>query len=421
MTAQTLSARTLKDLADMARKRGVHGWRSMRKNQLVRALLKITSQRATVATSKSPAKKSVRGTRTALNQRNGQEQRRSAVTRSVSGRAASRSNPRIAKRLEQAKVRLMRAKILATSAVDGRDGTPAKDRLVVMVRGPFWLHAYWELTPAGVVRAQAALGELWHTAKPMLRLLEVSSAGSSTAAERVRRDVPIHGGVTNWYIDVSDPPKTYRMEIGYLAANGRFFSLARSNTVSTPAQASSEKLDNHWTDVVENCDKIYAMSGGYSSEVNSNELQEVLEERLRRPMGGTVNHRYNVGAEGAAAAKSVDALPCRSRDGHSWSDSCRRTGDAARRRDQTPSRWQLQRAARSSQSPPGHSAGGQRQRWQFAAHHCAGGGTEHEGDGADRSRTKQLSLDAMAIDGISERAHEIRRSTLCACPCPRVE
>ncbi len=297
MTAQTLSARTLKDLADMARKRGVHGWRSMRKNQLVRALLKLTSQRATVATSKSPAKKSVRGTRTGLNQRTGQEQRRSAVTRGVTGRTASRSNPRIAKRLEQAKVRLMRAKILATSAVDGRDGTPAKDRLVVMVRGPFWLHAYWELTPAGVVRAQAALGELWHTAKPMLRLLEVSSAGSSTAAERVRRDVPIHGGVTNWYIDVADPPKTYRMEIGYLAANGRFFSLARSNTVSTPAQASSEKLDNHWTDVVENCDKIYAMSGGYSSEVNSNELQEVLEERLRRPMGGSVNHRYNVGAE----------------------------------------------------------------------------------------------------------------------------
>jgi hypothetical protein len=191
----------------------------------------------------------------------------------------------------------MRAKILATSAVDGRNGGPTKDRLVIMVRGPFWLHAYWELTPAGVARAQAALGELWHSAKPRLRLLEVSSASSSTASERVCRDIAIHGGVTNWYVDVIDPPKTYRMEIGYLAANGRFFSLARSNTVSTPSQASSDKLDNHWSDVVENCDKIYAMSGGYSSEINSNELQEVLEERLRRPVGATVNNRYNVGGE----------------------------------------------------------------------------------------------------------------------------
>ena len=250
----------------------------MRKNQLVRALLKLDIAKRHGCHVEISRQKI--GPRDPYRLESANWARTTPVggnpRRVLGAQPPSRGNPRIAKRLEQAKVRLMRAKILATSAVDGRDGTPAKDRLVVMVRGPFWLHAYWELTPAGVVRAQAALGELWHTAKPMLRLLEVSSAGSSTAAERVRRDVPIHGGVTNWYIDVADPPKTYRMEIGYLAANGRFFSLARSNTVSTPAQASSEKLDNHWTDVVENCDKIYAMSGGYSSEVNSNELQEVL-------------------------------------------------------------------------------------------------------------------------------------------------
>jgi hypothetical protein len=297
MTAQTLRARSLKDLAALARKRGVDGWRSMRKDQLVRALLGMTA-RGVTPVSKSPSKKDVRNGRTNVTQRNGSQARGAVSARGRSNQQSRASqNPRIAKRLEQAKVRLMRAKILATGGLDGSNGTPAKDRLVVMVRGPFWLHAYWELTPAGIVRAQAALGELWHAAKPMLRLLEVSSPGASTAAERVCRDIAIHGGVTNWYVDVADPPKTYRMEIGYLAANGRFFSLARSNTVSTPAQASSDKLDNHWSDIVENCDKIYAMSGGYSPEVNSNELQEVLEERLRRPMGATVNHRYNVGAE----------------------------------------------------------------------------------------------------------------------------
>ncbi|HZZ30001.1 MAG TPA: DUF4912 domain-containing protein [Pirellulales bacterium] len=199
--------------------------------------------------------------------------------------------------MEQAKLRLMRAKILAVDGLDGRSGAAAKDRLVVMVRGPYWLHAYWELTPAGVVRAQAALGQHWHTAKPILRVLEISGSGSSTAAERVARDILIHGGVKNWYIDVGNPPQTYRLEIGYLAANGRFFSLARSNTVSTPASTSSEKLDNHWTEVVENCDKIYAMSGGYSQESNSGELQEVMEERLRRPVGGTLSERYRVSAE----------------------------------------------------------------------------------------------------------------------------
>ncbi len=157
-------------------------------------------------------------------------------------RAASHASPvhsgsRIVKRLEQAKLRLLRAKILATNSTDGRSSR-AKDRLVVMVRGPYWLHVYWELTPSGVVRAQAALGELWHAAKPILRLLTVSSPGASTASERVVRDIAIHGGVKNWYVDVVDPPQTYRMEIGYLATGGRFFSLARSNTVVTPSSAS---------------------------------------------------------------------------------------------------------------------------------------------------------------------------------------
>jgi uncharacterized protein len=296
MTAQTLRSRSLKDLADMARKRGVNGWHSMRKDQLVKALVQSANKRASapklngkkmMPVSRSGSQKSNGAARAPVSSRNG----------STGSAARPTQNPRIVKRLEQAKVRLMRAKILATDQNDGGNGVPAKDRLVVMVRGPFWLHAYWELTPNGIVRAQAALGELWHAAKPVLRLIQVSAPGSSTASERVMRDITIHGGVKNWYIDVMNPPETYRTEIGYLAANGRFFSLARSNTVTTPASGSSEQSDNHWSDVVENCDKIYAMSGGYSPEVNTNELQEVLEERLRRPVGSSLSNRYGGGME----------------------------------------------------------------------------------------------------------------------------
>jgi hypothetical protein len=267
----------------------------MRKDQLVKALLSSPAKR-----SAGPAKSLSKNGSTG---RSSNPAKRVSATPSVPrsvpthGISRNQHSPGITKRLEQAKVRLMRAKILAVDGVDGRNGAPAKDRLVLMVRGPYWLHAYWELTPAGVVRAQAALGEQWHSSKPMLRLIKVSATGSSTSAERVARDIPIHGGVKNWYIDVANPPETYRVEIGYLAANDRFFSLARSNTVSTPASTSSEKLDNHWTEVVENCDKIYAMSGGYSQESNASELQELLEERLRRPVGATLNNRYSGGAE----------------------------------------------------------------------------------------------------------------------------
>src|SRR5436305_8662330 len=40
MTASTLRSYTLKDLAKLARRRGVNGWQGMRKDQLVRAILR---------------------------------------------------------------------------------------------------------------------------------------------------------------------------------------------------------------------------------------------------------------------------------------------------------------------------------------------------------------------------------------------
>jgi hypothetical protein len=308
MTAQTLRSQSLKSLTQLARKRGVQGWHAMRKDQLVRALLKGAGRNG-AAVPKPITKKSI-----PMNRARSVKQAVVARQPSHNGSAPSAPtrvkdvDPRILKRLEQAKQRLVRAKILATETDEARIAA-AKDRLVVMVRGPYWLHAYWELTPAGIVRAQAALGEQWHNAKPVLRLLHVSQTGASTTADSVLRDIAIHGGVKNWYIDVSDPPQSYRLEIGYLASNGRFFSLARSNTVTTPHSAGADKLDNHWADVVENCDKIYAMSGGYSQETNAGELQEVLEERLRRPVGGTVGDRYGGGAE--ALVPRDRAVRCR--------------------------------------------------------------------------------------------------------------
>src|SRR4029077_13988752 len=74
-----------------------------------------------------------------------------------------------------------------------------KDRIVCMVRDPYWLHVYWELTRQAIQRAEAALGQEWHTARPILRLLDVTSRDSSLHSERVLRDIEIHGGCNNWY------------------------------------------------------------------------------------------------------------------------------------------------------------------------------------------------------------------------------
>jgi hypothetical protein len=179
----------------------------------------------------------------------------------------------------------------------------AEDRLVVMVRDPYWLHAYWELAPQSVERAQSALGQHWHATKPVLRLYHVAADG----AAKLLREIPIHGGVNHWYIDVQNPPQQYRMEIGYLTAGGQFYCLARSNTVTTPPAGTSDSIDENWSDIDQNADRIFAMSGGYSDRGTSLELQELLEERLRRPMGTPMQTRYGGGASRVMA--EVQELP----------------------------------------------------------------------------------------------------------------
>lgn len=282
MTPATLRNYTRKDLAQMAKLRGVTGWHSMSKDQLVTALVQKSKE-------KSPSRRSTSSARS-----------KNSTTK-VTKKA---SNRRVQRQISQLQAKLDRAKNIGsdsdTNALEGD-----RERLVVLVRDPYWLHVHWELSRKSVQRVQAALGQYWHTAKPMLRLFEVSNVGTSTASDTLVRQIEIHGGVNNWYIDVVDPPKSYRLDIGYLTSDGHFHTMARSNTVTTPPAAVRDTIDENWSDVAENFDKIYAMSGGYSPEGPSDELRELLEERLRRPMGAPLVTRYGAGA-GALAEQPSD-------------------------------------------------------------------------------------------------------------------
>ncbi len=178
-----------------------------------------------------------------------------------------------------------------------------RDRIVVMVRDPFWLHAYWELTDHSIRRAETALEQEWHGAKPILRVLDITSEESSTVTEAIVRDIDIHDGCNNWYIDIKQPNRTYRIDIGYLARSGRFYMVCRSNTINTPRPNASDQIDENWAEVQQKLDKIYALSGGYDKNTSSLELRKLFEERLRRPMSSQVVTSLGSGAFGSKARK----------------------------------------------------------------------------------------------------------------------
>ena len=174
-----------------------------------------------------------------------------------------------------------------------------KDRLILMVRDPYWIHAHWDIMRHSVDRAKAALAENWHTVKPILRLLKLDDSGTTSNSEVIHRDIEIHGGVRNWYIDVDAPPSRFKMLMGYLCANGRFYELARSNIVTTPAPGGKEATDDHWADIATDAEHIYSMSGGYGDDTQTGDLTEVFEERLKRTMDADVLSQFGSGAEGS--------------------------------------------------------------------------------------------------------------------------
>jgi len=247
MTVDSLKDCNKKVLARMAKDQGIVGWHAMRKDQLIRALT------PTPATLKKDAIRPV-------------------PEKPVVKPPAARTTPPTV---------IVKPQPLPPQAL-GHDHV--KDRIIAMVRDPYWLHTYWELSRSTLARAQAALGQEWHTARPVLRLMDVTSEETTSSSERHVRDIEIHGGVNNWYIDVNNPPRSYRIDVGYLARRGKFFVLARSNVVSTPKAGVSDMLDENWASVQDQFQRIYHQSGGSGGSASSQDLREIFADKLRRPM-----------------------------------------------------------------------------------------------------------------------------------------
>ena len=264
-------------------------------------------------------------------------------------------SPHAERRLQEIKARLAEAKDLAFHAVE-EERNGARDRLVVMVRDPYWLHAYWELSRRSIQRAEVAMGQHWHAARPVLRLHEVSRNGTTSAARQTVRDIEIHGGVNNWYIDVQNPPKSYQVEIGYLAPGNRFYCLGRSNVVSTPMPGSADTFDRNWAEVAKECDRVYAMTTGSTEQEANGDLKDVFEEHMHRPMGDSLLTQFG---PGAAVVEAELPLPDRYRVDRPRRHPAGRPRDAPRRTGPPAARRQLRRPLQPARSPSRAARGGQ--------------------------------------------------------------
>lgn len=208
---------------------------------------KSVSSAKSADSAKSSAKKDTKAFAKPENQGSASSNRTGGKS-SVSGSETKPVPTEAQKKISVLKEKLLLYKTLGTDAT-GMDREP-RNQLILMVRDPFWLHAYWEMSSQLVDRIRAAMGHLWHTADPVLRLYRMHTDVGGTLRKEYLRDIRIHGGINNWYIDVDDPPSSFLVEIGYLARDGQFFILLSSNIVETPQRYVHDSFghpDVSWT------------------------------------------------------------------------------------------------------------------------------------------------------------------------------
>lgn len=302
ITTADLKAQTRRELADLARNYEIAGWHGMKKDELIAEIKKVQTRlkrRAKSAAAKEanqpkPSKTSHLKSSAAAAKPKSKPRRKSNPIAELPASKVDPKTARIRSQLRRRRETMAQHRDLTTSTRINNDASGQNadtDRVVLMVRDSYWLQANWEISAASVQRAKVSLGDQWLIATPTLRLLAVGDADQN-ASESVLRDIAIHGGVDNWYIDVDNPPSSFRVAIGYLVGE-TFHAICRSNTVDTPRVGQCDALDDHWSDIAEDYERIYSLSGGYDK--NDGDLRDMFEQRMHRSMplrssnGSTIN------------------------------------------------------------------------------------------------------------------------------------
>lgn len=117
-------------------------------------------------------------------------------------------------------------------------------RIVLMVRDPWWVYAYWEIDPTRERQIRSGVPpEEIGGMQSILRVYDVTGRRFPDESAHTFFDITLSGLANNWYIQVDAPGHEFIVDIGLLTTTGQFLLLARSNRVTTPRIGPSDQLD----------------------------------------------------------------------------------------------------------------------------------------------------------------------------------
>lgn len=153
-----------------------------------------------------------------------------------------------------------------------------QDKIVLQVRDPWWICAYWELKGLTLERLRNELKDDFFKASRVLRVYDVSHIIFTGNNAHRFFDIQIDEHATNWYIDTQGPGRSWCVDLGLLLSDGRFITVLRSNTVQTPLDGPSWITDEEWMIPEDMFARLYGMGFGLG---RSSPLGKSWQERVK--------------------------------------------------------------------------------------------------------------------------------------------
>ena len=174
-----------------------------------------------------------------------------------------------------------------------------KDKLVLMVRDPFWGFAYWEVSDN--TRNNNGLNDK----NLVLRMYDITVSGNANSPDSYF-DIQLNHEAGNWYIKFPAPNHSFIADYGYIGQDGNFVTILRSNAVTTPREDVSDQVDEEWMMTDDQFKKILQASGANQmfEQIGSQELVKFLSNNVESTKNVDVNAAANTSALLSAVATS---------------------------------------------------------------------------------------------------------------------
>lgn len=114
------------------------------------------------------------------------------------------------------------------------------NQVVALVRDPWWIYSYWEVTHEGIGETHRKLAD--PESRLALRVYDLSERSDLTHFW----DIDVDHRIGNWYVDVGKPDRNFLIDIGMKSRSGAFATIARSNSAHTPPAGPSDRFDEEW-------------------------------------------------------------------------------------------------------------------------------------------------------------------------------